>query len=90
MKKIYPKIVKIQKKLKNIIRVENMINSDRIKNADGFVDLLKGDINKVLKDYFDYKGYPSVTVYKNGNIFSVQILLNAEGIRAFSAIPQER
>lgn len=74
----------------SIIRVENMINSDRIKHADGFVDLLTGDINKVLKDYFDYKGIPNVSVSKNGNSFSLNITLTAERIRAFSAIPAEQ
>lgn len=73
----------------SVMRVESLINNDRIRHSEGFVELLTGDVDKVLKDYFDYKGYPSVTVYKNGNIFSVQILLNAESIRAFSALPQE-
>lgn len=80
----------MKSKKNSVLRMESLINNDRMKHSEGFVDLLTGDVDKVLKDYFDYKGYPSVTVYKNGNIFSVQILLNAEGIRAFSAIPQER
>ena len=74
----------------SIIRMEKMINSDRMKSADGFVDLLTGDINKVLKDYFDYKGYPNVTVCKNGNLFSININLTAERIRAFSILPTEQ
>ena len=73
----------------SIIRIEKMINSDRMKSADGFVDLLTGDIDKVLKDYFDYKGYPSVAVCKNGNIFAININLTAERIRAFSVLPTE-
>ena len=74
----------------SVMRMETLINNDRMRHSDNFVDLLTGDVDNVLKDYFEYKGYPSVTVSKNGNIFSVQILLNAEGIRAFSAIPAER
>lgn len=73
----------------SIMRIEKMINSDRMKSADGFVDLLTGDIDRVLKDYFDYKGYPAVAVCKTGNSFSVNINLTAERIRAFSVLPQE-
>ena len=72
------------------MRVETLINNDRMKHSENFVDLLTCDVDNLLKDYFDYKGYPSVTVSKNGNIFSVQVLLNAEGVRAFSALPHER
>lgn len=74
----------------SIIRVENMINSDRMKSADGFVDLLTSDINRVLKDYFDFKGSPSVAVCKNGNSFAVNISVSAERIRAFSVLPSEQ
>ncbi len=68
--------------------MENMINNDRMKSVDGFIDLLTGDIDRVLKDYFDYKGYPQVEVVKNGGAFAVRVTVAAERIRAFSALPQ--
>ncbi|MBO4251625.1 MAG: hypothetical protein J5911_03070 [Clostridia bacterium] len=74
----------------SIIRIEKMINSDRLKSADGFVDLLTGDIDRVLKDYFDYKGYPAVAVSKNGSSINISISLTAERIRAFSVLPTEQ
>ena len=77
-------------KRNSVMRMENLINNDRMKNSEGFVDLLTGDIDRVLRDYFDYKEYPTVTVYKNGNAFAVRVELTAEGVRAFSSIPQER
>ena len=77
-------------KKNSVIRMENLINQDRMKNSEGFVDLLTEDVDKVLRDYFDYKGYPNVAVCKNGNYFTIQIALNAENIRAFSVLPQER
>lgn len=74
----------------SIIRIEKMINNDRMKSADGFVDLLTEDVNKVLKDYFDYKGVPTVAVGKSGSSFNVSINLTADSIRAFSVLPTER
>lgn len=78
-------------KVKNsLLRVETLINNDRMKNSDGFLDLLTEDLNRVLKDYFDYNGYPVVDVVKNGGGFSVNVSLTARGIRTFSRLPQER
>lgn len=72
----------------SLLRMENLINNDRMKRADGFLDLLTGDIDKVLKDYFDYKGYPQVEVVKYGNTFTVKMVLAADGIRSFSSMPR--
>ena len=77
-------------KKNSVIRMETLINNDRMKNSEGFVDLLTEDVDTVLRDYFDYKGYPDVKVFKNGNFFTIQIALNAENIRAFSVLPQEQ
>lgn len=74
----------------NLLRMENLINNDRMKNSDGFLDLLTEDVDRVLKDYFDYNGYPVVEVIKNGNEFSVNITLTARAVRTFSRLPNER
>ena len=78
-------------KTKNsLLRVETLINNDRMKNSDGFLDLFSEDLNRVFKDYFDYNGYPVVDVVKNGGVFSVSVSLTARGIRTFSLLPKER
>ena len=76
-------------KKNSVIRVENLINSDRLKHSEEFSELLTGDVNKVLRDYFDYRGVPNVEVMKNGGFFEVKITLIAERIRAFSSLPQD-
>ena len=73
----------------SVIRMENLINGDRLKHSGEFSELLTGDVNKVLKDYFDYKGYPAVEVLKNGGFFEVKITLVAERLRVFSSLPQD-
>lgn len=77
-------------KKNSIIRMENLINSDRLKNSGDFIDLITGDIDRVLKDYFDYKGYPLIEVVKNGSVFSVSIALSAERIKSFSTLPENQ
>ena len=68
--------------------MENLINNDRLKNSVDFTELLSVDINRVLKEYFDYKESPSVEVEKNGNAYSVKISLRADSVRAFSSVPR--
>lgn len=77
-------------KRNSMIRMENLINGDRLKNSGGFIGLLTGDVDRVLKDYFDYKGYPKVEVVKNGGNFTVSIMLTAERIRSFSTLPENQ
>lgn len=76
-------------KKSSVIRVENLINSDRLKHNGEFSELLTGDVNRVLRDYFDYRGAPAVEIMKNGGFFEVKITLVAERIRAFSTLPQD-
>lgn len=74
---------------KSIVRVENLINNDRIKTNDGFLDLLIVDLNKVMSDYFDYKGYPAVEMEKAGGSFVVSVNLSVSGIKGFKRLPDE-
>ena len=76
-------------KKNNVIRVENLINGDRLKHSEEFSDLLTIDVNRLLRDYFDYRGAPAVEIMKNGGFFEVKIKLIAERLRAFSSLPQD-
>lgn len=76
-------------KKNNVIRVENLINGDRLKHSEEFSDLLTIDVNRLLRDYFDYHGEPNVEIMKNGGFFEVKITLVAERVRAFSSLPQD-
>ena len=79
----------MKRKNDGLMRVENLINNDRLKNGRGFVELLTADCDRVLKDYFEYKGYPKVEISGRGNAFSVSVTVLAEGVRAFSVLPEE-
>ena len=76
-------------KKNSLMRMETLINNDRMKNSDSFLELLTEDVDKVLKEYFDYKNCPIVDVVKSGKGFSVNISLNAQSIRTFFRLPIE-
>lgn len=78
------------KKNKNeLARIEELIKADRLSFKDDFSELLCSDIDRVLRDYFDYKGLPLINIDKNGSAFLVRISLNANLIRSFSSLPKE-
>lgn len=76
-------------KKSSVVRIENLINGDRLKHSGEFSELLTGDVDRVLKDYFDYKGYPAIEVLKNGGFFEVKITIVAERLRVFSSLPHD-
>lgn len=74
---------------KSIVRVETLINNDRMKASDNFTDLLTVDLCRVFDDYFEHKDLPIVGVSKNGNKISVAVTLTASGIKAFKRLPKD-
>lgn len=77
------------KKAKNqLVRMQNMLETDRDNNQENFKELLLIDVEKVLKDYFDYSGSPTITTQKNSGDFLVKIELKAERIKNFIVIPK--
>ena len=43
-----------------LIRLQSLIENDRLKLCGSFEDLLLSDLDKLLKEYFDYKNLPEV------------------------------
>ncbi len=72
-----------------LLRMENLINNDRLKNSADFTELLSSDVNKVMREYFDYKEQPVLEVVKTGNAYRVTVTLTATAVRAFSSVPPD-
>lgn len=70
-----------------LARIENLIRTERLKVKDNFSDLLIGDMDKVLKEYFEYKGLPVLTIDKQRDFYQIKISVSATAVRAFSTIP---
>lgn len=71
-----------------LARIEQMIKNDRLTVKGDFSDLLITDVDRVLRDYFDYRGYPELKIEKNGDAYSVFFRISATSVRPFSSVPQ--
>ncbi len=69
-------------------RLKNVIESDRLQVSNNFNELLISDLTKVLKDYFDLKVNPEVSISKDGNKYLVEIKCVSTRIKTFGIIPR--
>ena len=67
-----------------LFRLQNLIEDERINTCDNFINIVSLDINKLLKDYFEFKKTPNVCIEKNGGKLNLLINLEVERIKNFS------
>lgn len=77
------------KKRGELARIEQMIKNDRLAVKGDFSDLLIADVGRVLRDYFDYRGYPELKIEKSGDCYAVAVRILATSVKPFSSIPRE-
>ena len=78
------------KKGKNqIVRLQRMIENDRMASGDNFINLVMLDAEKLLKEYFDIKSKLHLKIEKIGEEYSVLISFKANRIKNFLNIPKE-
>lgn len=78
------------KKLKNeMVRLQSLIECDRLNTGDDFSELVERDVEKLLKDYFDFRLPPKLLIEKCGDKLKINLLLYAERIKNFSVIPKD-
>ncbi|MBQ8427386.1 MAG: hypothetical protein IJX16_06490 [Clostridia bacterium] len=71
-----------------IIRLQNVLEKDRVKSNENFRELIIDDVTKILSDYFDYKEKPELEINKEDGKFIVKIILTATSIRSFGFLPK--
>ena len=71
-----------------IIRLQNVLEKDRVKSNENFRELIIDDVTKILSDYFDYKEKPELEIKKEDGKFIVKIILTATSIRSFGFLPK--
>lgn len=65
-------------------RMREMLTHDKVGVKDGFYSLLKGDINRLLGDYFDLIGEAKVDIEQGeGGNYVVSISVDAGRIKQF-------
>lgn len=75
----------MKKEKKELIRLQNIIENDRLTNND-FNALLTKDLTKLLSDYFDFKSAPNISIEKSGNGYDVDVSFVAVRIKSFSSV----
>lgn len=76
------------KKKKEIIRINDMIENDRLYLTDNFSVLLSKDIEEVLSDYFDGVSDIKISVEKGVGRYITAIAFNSIRIKTFNSIPK--
>ncbi len=77
------------KKNKNDIkRINECILSDRVAVGESYCEVLSEDLDKVLKDYFDFKDLPMVSIVKQNGIFNVNVSFSAYSVKPVGFLPK--
>lgn len=71
-----------------LLRIQNVIENDRLCIGKGFNDLLMADLTKLLKDYFDFSDSIEVEVTKVKSEYKVNFSLTASRIKTFNVLPK--
>ncbi len=78
----------MRKKKNQLMRLENIINNDRLNIGEEFISVLTMDLDSLLRDYFDFNKPPVVEIVKNNGAYCVKIGLVASKLLHFNKIPK--
>ena len=76
----------MKNKSKEIIRLQNVIESDRLNVGKEFCELFIEDFNKLAKDYFDIDRAATLEIVKDKYGYKVEIIFYTTGTKPFSFI----
>ncbi len=77
----------MKKNKTELMRVETVINSDRLRLKDDFIKLMETDLAKLLGEYFYLETPPQTEIIKDAKEFKVNINFTASQIKNFIKIP---
>ncbi len=76
----------MKNKKNELIRVQSVIERDRLNVGKDFKSLLIHDLEKVFKDYFDYKDDIDINLIKEGDKCMVSLNLYVSRIKNFNIV----
>ncbi len=76
----------MKNKSKEIVRVQNVIESDRLSLGKGFCDLFIEDFVKLVNDYFDIEKTPTLNIFKDKFGYKVEISFYTTRLKTFNKI----
>ena len=78
----------MKKSKQELMRVETVINSDRLRLKDDFIKLMEADLKRLLSEYFYLENSPQTEIVKDGRIFKISINFTCTEIKNFINVPQ--
>ncbi len=70
-----------------LMRVETVLNEDRLKLKDDFIKLLEADLKSLLSEYFYLNVMPQAEIIKEGKELKVNITFTCSQIKNFINLP---
>jgi hypothetical protein len=78
----------MKKEKKEVLRIQNILENDRMHTCDSFNELVIGDLACVLNEYFDFNAAPKLKIEKFGDRYNVEIFILASRIKNFDSLPR--
>ena len=72
-----------------IVRLQNIIENDRLNNSQDFEKIITHDLATLLKEYFDFRGEPELKIEKYNDKYMININLIISRIRGFGVLPKD-
>lgn len=79
----------MKREKKELLRIQNLIENDRLNIGNGFEQLFLSDLNKILNDYFEIKDLPVLKTTKGKNGYLVEINFQATSVKIINFLPTE-
>ena len=76
----------MRKNKNELLRLQTLIENDRIITGDNFTQMLLSDIDKLLRDFFDFSMPPKITMEKGRDGYLVNFSINATRIKNFAIV----
>lgn len=77
----------MRKRKSELVRVQNVIENDRLNLGLDFNKLIENDLIKLLSDYFDLSSGLDLKLEKHGDRYKIQISCYAVRVKQFGVIP---
>ncbi|MBE5756439.1 MAG: hypothetical protein E7342_01435 [Clostridiales bacterium] len=74
---------------KELVRLKNIIEGDRFLVKEDYVDLVVSDLYELLKDYFELKEVPVLTILRERDSYKITVTANANRIKSFGVLPKD-
>ncbi|MBQ3115671.1 MAG: hypothetical protein IJC07_01445 [Clostridia bacterium] len=73
---------------RELVRIQSVLENDRLSAGDNFFELLMGDLEKILQEFFEYSDAPTLSIDKCGDGYKVNFSITASRLRSFGCLPK--